>query len=270
MANKVVRLPVVSGLGQTLRKDNWWLGPLVTFLVIVGFFIVYAPFRVMENNYYAWGPYLSPLASPWVDVRPFGIAILSPAMLILPFPGLFRLTCYYYRKAYYRSFAMSPPGCAVGAARPGKYNGERKLLLFQNLHRYALYFALLFLVFLWHDFYESLWWAQSWGVGANGLPAPQGAVRFGMGVGSVVIMLNCLFLSLYTFSCHSFRHLVGGNLNSYSEAPLGMLRHRLWKWVSGLNINHMAFAWISLFGVGLCDFYLRQVASGAITDYRLF
>ncbi len=95
-------------------------------------------------------------------------------------------------------------------------------------------------------------------------------MKFGMGIGSVVIMLNCLFLSLYTFSCHSFRHLVGGNLNSYSEAPLGMLRHRLWKWVTGLNINHMAFAWVSLFGVGLCDFYLRQVASGAITDIRLF
>ena len=51
---------------------------------------------------------------------------------------------------------MTPPACAVGAARPGAYNGERKLLIFQNLHRFAMYFALLFLVFLWHDFIKSL------------------------------------------------------------------------------------------------------------------
>jgi hypothetical protein len=165
---------------------------------------------------------------------------------------------------------MSPPGCAVGAVAPGKYNGERRLLLFQNLHRYALYAALLFLVFLWHDFFKSLWWAQSYVIGADGLPAPQGPVSFGMGLGSIVIFLNALCLTLYTFSCHSFRHLVGGSVNSYSEAPFGMLRHKLWSWVSKLNINHMAFAWICLFVVGLCDFYIRQVASGAMTDIRLF
>ena len=139
---------------------------------------------------------------PWGD-------LVTPAILILPFPGLFRFTCYYYRKAYYRSFAMTPPACAVGAARPGKYNGERKLLLFQNLHRFALYFALLFLVFLWHDFIKSLSYEG----------------RFHLGVGSLVIMANCTFLTLYTISCHSFRHLVGGSVNSYSEAPLGMLRY---------------------------------------------
>src|SRR5262249_40317669 len=154
---------------------------------------------------------------------------------------------YYYRKAYYRSFGMLPPGCAVGARSPGSYNGERKLLIFQNLHRYAMYFALLFLVFLWHDFVESMGW--------------DGQVR--MGMGSIVLFLNCTFLSLYTFSCHSFRHFVGGSIDSYSEAPFGMLRHRIWGVASKLNINHMAFAWISLFGVVLCDVYIRSCAVGA-------
>jgi hypothetical protein len=83
-------------------------------------------------------------------------------------------------------------------------------------------------------------------------------------------MVSTSFLTLYTFSCHSFRHLVGGSVNSYSEAPLGMLRHRLWTRVSKLNINHMAFAWISLFGIILCDLYIRQVASGAFLDIRFF
>jgi hypothetical protein len=253
MANKVVRLPVVNGLGQTLRTDNWKTGPLVTFLVLSGF-VIYATARVIEGTNYEWGPYLSPLASPYFETKGWGIPLLSPAALILPFPGLFRFTCYYYRKAYYRSFAMTPPACAVGARSPGKYNGERKLLLFQNLHRFAMYFALLFLVFLWHDFIKSLSY--------NG--------QFQFGLGSLFIFLNCTFLSLYTFSCHSFRHMVGGGVNSYSEETAGMLRHKIWSWVSKLNINHMAFAWISLFGVIACDLYIRSLATKAITDIRFF
>ena len=59
-------------------------------------------------------------------------------------------------------------------------------------------------------------------------------------------------------------------MNSYSEAPFGKLRFKLWTLVSKLNVSHMAFAWVSLFGVALCDLYIRSVASGAITDLRLF
>ena len=253
MANKVVHLPVLNGLGQTLRKDNWWIGPLLTFIVLASF-VVYATFRAFEGRFYMVGPYLSPLASPYFETSGLGIPFVTPAILILPFPGLFRFTCYYYRKAYYRSFAMTPPACAVGAARPGAYNGERKLLIFQNLHRYAMYFALMFLVFLWHDFIKSL--------------SFEGHAHFGLG--SLVILANCTFLTLYTTSCHSFRHLIGGGVNSYSEAPLGMLRHKVWAVVSKLNTSHMAFAWVSLFGVALCDFYIRSVAAGAITDIRFF
>jgi hypothetical protein len=253
MANKVVRLPVVDGLGNTLRKDNWWVGPLITFTVLSGF-VVYATLRAFEGANYAWGPYLSPLASPYFETKGLGIPLLTPAILILPFPGLFRFTCYYYRKAYYRSFALMPPACAVGTRSPGHYNGERKLLVFQNLHRFTLYFALLFLVFLWHDFIKSLSWDG----------------KLGFGVGSFTLFLNCTFLTLYTTSCHSFRHLVGGSVDSYSTAPFGKLRHKLWAGVSRLNVNHMAFAWISLFGVVLCDLYIRSVAVGAIQDLRLF
>ena len=51
---------------------------------------------------------------------------VSPAIFILPFPLLFRATCYYYRKAYYRAFFWDPAGCAIPekAKRPG-YTGER-------------------------------------------------------------------------------------------------------------------------------------------------
>jgi hypothetical protein len=175
-------------------------------------------------------------------------------MLILPGPASFRLTCYYYRKAYYRSFGMDPPACAVGERSAHSYNGETKLFIFQNLHRFAMYVAVLFLVFLWHDFIESLNWDG----------------KFGMGLGSLVLLGNCTLLSLYTFSCHSVRHLVGGSVDSYSTAPFGKLRHQLWSVVTKLNGNHMLFAWLSLFGVALTDFYIRAISTGAFRDVRFF
>ena len=68
---------------------------------------------------------------------------LSPALLILIFPLGFRLTCYYYRKAYYRGFWASPPACAV-AEPHAKYTGETRFpLILQNIHRYFFYFAVL-------------------------------------------------------------------------------------------------------------------------------
>jgi len=254
LANPVVHLPVMgpnAGFGRTLRKDAWWVGPAVTFVVLSAF-IVYATFRAFENNYFTWGPYLTPFYSPYIPIS--GIPLLTPAVLILPGPASFRLTCYYYRKAYYRAFAMDPPACAVTERAPHRYNGETKLLLFQNLHRYAVYVALVFLAFLWHDFIRALIW-------------PDG---FGVGVGSVVMGVNVVLLTLYTFSCHSVRHLVGGGLDSFSTAPLGRLRHAFWSRLSKINANHMAFAWTSLCTVALTDLYIRMVASGAITDVRFF
>jgi hypothetical protein len=251
LANSVVRLPVVqSGLGRTLRKDAWWAGPAATFIVLTSF-IAYATFRVFENKYFTAGPYLTPFYSPYIPIS--GVPLLTPAMLVLPGPLTFRLTCYYYRKAYYRAFAMDPPACAVGERSAHRYNGETRLLVFQNLHRYAVYVALVFLAFLWHDAYRALWWPG-----------------FGIGVGSLVMLANVILLSLYTFSCHSVRHLVGGGIDSFSTAPLGRLRHSIWTRVSQLNGVHMLWAWTSLFGVALTDLYIRAVASGAITDLRIF
>jgi hypothetical protein len=259
VANKAVHLPVIpSGFGGTLRRDNWWLGPMMTVIVFSGF-IVYATYRAFEGTAYEWGAYLSPFYSPFIGTdwaKGTPLAFLTPAMLILPGPGSFRFTCYYYRKAYYRSFVADPPGCAVGepAARKN-YKGEKQLLLFQNLHRFTLYVAILFLVILWKDAVEGF---IGWKDG------------FHVGVGSLVMVANCVLLSGYTFGCHAFRHLVGGNVNSYSTATGGALRFKTWKLVSGLNANHQLFAWMSLFSVALTDVYIRCVATGCITDVRIF
>src|SRR5262249_47990914 len=150
--------------------------------------------------HFTYGPYLSPFYSPYIDAsfaKGWPIA-LTPAMLILPGPASFRLTCYYYRKAYYRAFAMDPPACAVGERNAHRYNGETKLLLFQNLHRFALYVAIGFIVFLAHDAFEGVF---GWKDGIH------------VGVGSLVMILNVVLLAGYTFGCHSFRHLIGGSVN---------------------------------------------------------
>jgi hypothetical protein len=269
-ADESVRANPPARLGETHRQDAWWIGSALTVLVL-GLFGVYATFRAAYNAEYNFGHgalsarvdapqhayLLSPFYAPLL-VFPWLPSWISPAFLILWAPGGFRLTCYYYRKAYYRAFFLDPPGCAVGEGRK-RYAGETRLFLFQNLHRFFLYFALLFLVLLAID----VGLAAAW-------PTAEGGWRFGVSVGTLVLLLNVMMLSMYTFGCHSLRHLVGGNVDCFSCVKFGQSRQRMWKGVSWLNKRHMEFAWISLFAVGFADFYVWMVARGMITDWRLF
>jgi hypothetical protein len=82
--------------------------------------------------------------------------------------------------------------------------------------------------------------------------------------------VNVVLLTLYTFSCHSLRHLAGGAVDCFSCSASGRARRRLWRGVSALNERHGLFAWFSLVSVGLADLYVRELACGAIRDIRLF
>ena len=169
MAEARAYLPVRRFL-ETTRRDAWWRESLVTFLVFVGF-IIYSTWAGYQNADYEYGPYLSPMYSPllfgpsphaWFGgpaIPTWWPAFLhySAAVLVLGMPGRFRLTCYYYRGAYYKAFWADPPGCAVGEPRK-KYLGERSFpLVIQNIHRYFLYLALAFIVILAHDAWKALW-----------------------------------------------------------------------------------------------------------------
>ncbi len=244
--------------GATRRTDAWWVAPLVTAVVLVGF-VIYGTWVAFANtNYYA-DPYLSPFYSPCLAancVRPTATIVgswwkLSPALLVLPFPLAFRLTCYYYRKAYYRSLWWAPPACAVRDARRG-YTGETRFpLILQNIHRYFFYLALPLPVILTWD-------------ALRAFRFPDG---FGLGLGTLVLLVNAALLWLYTLSCHSCRHLCGGHVDMFSKAPV---RSWLWRQLSWLNARHALFAWVSLVVVALADLYVRLVAAGAIHDPRLF
>src|SRR5215831_18246381 len=218
-----------EGFGKTERTDAWWLQPLVqgAALLILG---AYATWAAFQGKYYEFGNYLSPFYSPLIKPKWWP---LSPALLVLVVPLGFRGTCYYYRKAYYRAFFADPYACAVGEPRQG-YAGEASFpFVIQNLHRYILYLAAPILVFLWVDIVR--------GFIFDG--------HFGIGVGSFVLLASNGLLTLYTFSCHSLRHLIGGKLDCFSCAAMGGPRMRMWENVSWLNSHHMAWAWWSLFFV---------------------
>ena len=246
---------------RTLRTDRWWVQPLVTVVVLV-LFIAYSTFRAFQNAYYSSEPYISPFYSPCITTRCegdsfpeffTGPAWISPAIYILVLPLGIRLTCYYYRKAYYRSFWLSPPACAV-AEPHRRYTGETRFpLVGQNVHRYFLYAALLFNVIL---FYEAF----------RGFRDETGEWGH-MGLGTVILLVNAVMLFLYSISCHSCRHIVGGRLNTFSKHPV---RYKAWTAVSKLNARHMQYAWISLFTVAFADFYVFLLATGTISELRFF
>lgn len=233
------------------RTDASWTDNL-PFIIVLGAFGIYTTWRAFEGKFYWVDPYLSPFYSPLLDHGhhwwPY-----SPALLILGGPLGFRLTCYYYRKAYYRAL-FDPPGCAL-RERTGKgYHGETAFpFILQNVHRYFFYIALIFIACLWYDTVIAFRF-------------PEG---FGIGVGTFVMLVNISFLTIYTFSCHSLRHLVGGKLDCFSCTAFGPTRHTAWSWVTRLNERHMLWAWISMISVGLTDLYIRLVASGALRDIRL-
>lgn len=245
-------MAVNDKLGQTDRKDTWWLEPLLT-VIGLGSFGVYTTWAALQNANFEWGPYLSPFYSPYIrlDWMP---AWFSPALLILPFPLIFRTTCYYYRKAYYRSFFANPPACSVAGIAPGGYKGETAFpFILQNLHRYAFYTAVVIIGILWYDALKAF-------IFENG---------FGIGIGSLIMLANAIFLSLYTFSCHSWRHLIGGRLDKFSCDAVTHMQYKAWDKVSHLNEHHMRWAWISLFTVWGTDLYIRLLASGIVHDWRI-
>jgi hypothetical protein len=246
---------------RTLRQDPWWRSPAVN-ATGLGIAVIYLTWASLVNGDYFWKPYISPLYSPclattcakgsglsWIP----WLSALTPAIIIIGGPMGFRLTCYYYRKAYYRAFWRAPAACAV--REPHKsYSGETRMpLILQNLHRYFFWIAIVFNVILTWDAVQSFQNHEgAWGH---------------MGLGTLVLIVNAALLWLYSLSCHACRHVTGGRLKHFSKHPV---RYWMWTQVSRLNTKHMQLAWISLGWVLITDLYIRLVASGAFSDPRFF
>ena len=248
-------------LGATLRRDRWWLAPLS---VAVGLAALggYATWAILQGAHYFADPYLSPFYSPCLARQcPEEVRFLtldawrwSPAILIMVAVLGFRTTCYYYRKAYYRAYFLDPPACAVEEHRGGRYRGETAFpFILQNLHRYFLYLSIPILAFLWYDTLHAFIF-------------PDG---FGIGLGSVVLLVNVVLLTGYLLGCHSLRHLIGGKVDCWSCTRFGEARHGAWRIATIFNRHHMFWAWASLAFVCFTDLYVRLLAMGILSDIRL-
>jgi len=249
-------------LGATVRRDRWWLAPLLTAAGLTAFGAYAAVAAILGSDYLYTGGgahYLSPFYSPDLESIFHVDVPFSPAFLVVWAPLGLRLTCYYYRKAYYRAFFLAPPACAVRGANR-RYRGESSFpLVLQNLHRYFLYLATVVLAFLWYDAGRAFFFRGD-----------DGALQFGLGLGTLLMVVNVLFLSFFTFGCNSLRHLVGGKLDCFTCSAAARTRHRLWRGVNRLNLRHMEWAWISLAVVCLTDLYIRLTANGVFHDPRIF
>jgi hypothetical protein len=248
---------------RTLRTDRWWRLPLiqaVLLTVLLGYVVVRLFLR--RDYFVAEYNYLTPLYSPCISTSCtpgsahfgtiFGDLPVWIPLPIIVFPILlgFRGTCYYYRKAVYRSILQSPTACAVREPA-ARYSGESRFPFnLMNFHRYFFYLASLLLLINTYDAVLAFF--------------PPGG--FGFGLGSLILVANVVLLWGYTLSCHACRHIVGGKLKHFSRHPL---RYAMWNRISGLNARHMQFAWASLVSVTLTDLYIMAVAAGWIADLRI-
>lgn len=244
---------------RTLRTDRWWLQPVAIFAFLSAW-VIYATVRVcLQDNYWvAKYHYLTPFYSPCLTKsctpdsalfgRPFpAFPIIIPyAILTLIFLLGFRMSCYYYRKAYYRSFWGSPPACAVAEPHK-KYTGETRFpLIIQNSHRYFFYAAALISIINTADLIDSF--------------------IYGLGLGNIIMLINVIGLWAYTGGCHSCRSLIGGRLNHFSRHPI---RYWAWSQVTKLNGKHMQFALGTLVTLAVTDGYIALVAAGVFSDPRI-
>ena len=118
-----------------------------------------------------------------------------------------------------------------------------------------MYIALIFIVMLAWDAWKGFWWLDN------------GNLHFGVGVGTLIMWANVALIASYTLGCHSLRHIVGGFKDRLTGQPI---RAACYTQCSRLNARHGTLAKWSMFSVAFTDFYIRMVAGGYITDWRLF
>ena len=237
--------------------------PLLTALGLA-IFGLYALVVVLIGSDYLYtgggAHYLSPFYSPDLE-NIFGFDVpFSPAILVVWAPLGLRATCYYYRKAYYRSYFLAPPACAVAGPKRRSYSGEtRAPLVLQNAHRYFFYLATVVLGFLCYDAIRAFFFRGS-----------EGSLHLGVGLGTIILVVNVILLTSFTFGCNSLRHLIGGRLDCFTCSARARTRYRLWLGVTVLNLRHGEWAWLSLAWVCFADLYIRLASAGVFHDPRIF
>ena len=202
------------GFAKTQRRDAWWAGPLVTALVLGGF-VIYTTFRIFQNAYFQFGHGTEVAARACVSALADVLAAVGAAGLGagVDFAGDVHSVDAGRVSADVLLLSQGVlPGVLFGSAgvRGGRAAGpicraRRGCCCFRIFIATFLYVALVFIVILGYDAIHSFIW-----------PTADGGLTFGVSVGSLVLTTGTTLLALYTFSCHSLRHLVGGNVDCFS------------------------------------------------------
>ena len=250
---------------RTLRRDRWWLQPVLTEIGLFAF-VVYSTWVTFLNADYYAAPYISPFYSPCLSSAAgrcparrqaphlgwFGTWwLVTPAVIILIFPLGFRA-----------DLLLLPQGLLpVVVAVPAGLRGPRAA---PPLHRRDPVPAA-------RPERAPVLLLRRAGVQRDPELGRDRRVRLRRAHRDrrrhAVLVVNAVLLWLYSLSCHACRHAVGGRIDHFSRHPV---RYRAWTFVSRLNPYHGNFAWASLVWVALTDLYVRLVASGVIHDPRVF
>ena len=262
-----IKLPVLNGLGRTNRIDNWLRQPMAMALGLTAA-MLYTAWRLFlypESIHYELegSTVMSPIFSPNIlEWDLFGLKEwdhppwVNAAVLVLWIPFGFRGTCYYMRRVYYRTFFASPTACWVDEPEINKklgYKGEKRLFIFNNLHRYFLYAAMIILVIKWWDVTHTLQFDDG----------------YGMSIGTLVMGIEAFLLTMYVTSCHALRHLAGGALDRWTTG-ISKIRGKLFGRISLLNRSHGFWFWTSLIFVFFGDLWVLAVCEGYLSDMSLF
>ncbi len=254
MAVETVVPPRPAPVKEASPGRAWWIEPALT-VASYSAFLIYATWSVFDQVNVVFPPYVSPFFSTWLGfglIRVPLIGILLPILAVIPL-GL-RGSCYYYRKSYFRSFFWDPPACAIQELKRGRYHGETRFpWVLNNYHRYFLLLTLIVTVFLWADVVRAFIYHG----------------HFFIGLGTLIMLVNVILLTVYTLTCHSLRYLLGGRIDAFSRVRFGSAWHRVVIVLNQLNPLHGVFAWVSMFSVALTDVYIRLLMSGVINEPRV-
>lgn len=169
------------------------------------------------------------------------------ALLIIPIG--FRLTCYYFRGWYSKHiFGRSFSKRQLLNLKHIKYTGEWWV---HKLHRYFLIAAIGLLIL---HFYDAV------------INVIQNSGH--LYLSNILEWLDVIFLSMYVFGCHSFRHILGGNLICFGCKR--KTRYKDHSWQYWLNQHHGLFFWISIITIIVLELYVRLMTNNLITDLILF
>lgn len=256
MATIQIERNIQKGSFTTLRNDKWWLVPLIEDIVIIAFIIYTLAVMLTATSgmiYSKYG-YVSPIYG--INIIPHSFytslgwsATLSTAWIFIWAPLGFRASCYAERKIYYRGFFATPPACQVNGVdvRRGKYTGERSFpFILNNFHRYFAYATFVLMVLQTLDVLVAL--------------------TYGIGIGTILMIITAVFLSLYVYGCHALRHAAGGGRNCYTCSPIAKTQYKIWSIGSKLNQHHERWFWCSLVMVMVVDIWIHLVVGNPSID----